>query len=207
MGRSALFPMDFSSELQLLTFQDGQLLGVASFSIYNDAIFEYPDGTFSIRIKSVSGAAKVGTHDTVSVAISDFYDAGILQFETGSYEIGEDRGFVEVLVSRTHGFDAEVSVEVNTEEDSATSGSDFPAIACSVTLERGVAQASVFIPIVDDGHFEGTERFLVRLGKVVGGGRLGEQNTTEIVIRDERDQVGCDVYTSESDCTGTAQGR
>ncbi len=204
---SALFPMDLSSGLQVLTFQDGQLLGVASFSIYNDAIFEYPDETFSIRIKSVSGAAKVGTHDTVSVAISDFYDAGILKFETGSYEIGEDRGFVEVFVSRTHGFDAEVSVEVNTEEDSATSGSDFLAMACSVTLERGAAQASVFIPIVDDGHFEGTERFFVRLGKVVGGGRLGEQNITEIVIRDERDQAGCDVYTSESDCTGTAQGR
>jgi hypothetical protein len=112
---------------------------------------------------------------------------GTLAFDATSYTVREDGGDVLVTVRRRNGKDGEVRVDYATKDSSfrpATSGLDYIATSGTLVFADGETSKSFVVPIVDDGLFEGEERFFLALSNVQGGAALEWPDQVWFIIAD-----------------------
>lgn len=111
--------------------------------------------------------------------------AGTLQFSAATVSVSEAAGTATLSVTRAGGSDGAVSVAVATGNGTATAGTDFTALASTVSFAAGdAATKTITIPITNDLDTEVNETFTVVLSGATGGAALGSITTATVTIQD-----------------------
>jgi len=130
---------------------------------------------------------------------------GTLQFGASTYS-GPEGGPITVNVTRTGGSDGSVSVNYQTQNISATAGSDYSARSGTLTWNDGDASSKpVTIPLLDDDALEGSETFRVTLSNATGGAAIGSRSQATLTIVDN-ESAGVLSFTSATATVGEANG-
>jgi hypothetical protein len=140
-----------------------------------------------------SGAAATST-----LRIGGATESGSIQFSAAAYSVNEGGGRATVTVTRTGDASGAASINYQTvDADTFTVGCADAAGAvgaayarCDIATTTGTLQfaagetsKTLSVPIIDDGHAEGSETFQLRLSNPQGA-TLGETNVTTITIID-----------------------
>ena len=113
--------------------------------------------------------------------------AGTLSLGSASYAVTEGAGTATVTVLRTAGTDCSVSVTYGTTNGTAVAGSDFTAVAGTLTFDPGVTSRSFTIAIANDTTDEIDESFSVAISSPTGGATAGVPLTASVTITDDDD--------------------
>jgi Leucine-rich repeat (LRR) protein len=155
-------------------------------TIIDDTDFEGNE-TFIMALENPTGGADVG--DTAEVTIIEKFKSGSLQFSNATYNVNEDGGTIDVIVSRIGGKDGAVAVDCVSSDDSAKAGNDYSAV--SETLEWDDLDAddkSCSVTIHDDTIYEGDETFNMALENPTGGAGIGNPNEAVVTIVENEDE-------------------
>ncbi len=188
---SAMSGSDYQAiSSQLVTWADGDSRRQnVTLNLVNDDVVEN-DETMSVTIGSATGGVGIGV-GTVNLTIEDddtlvVDDAGQVSFTRTAMSVSEGQGSVVLQLRRTGGSDGAISVRVNTQNGSATSGSDYQAISNRlVTWADGDSGGrSVTLNLVNDSVVESDERLSVSIGSATGGASIGV-STVNVTIEDD----------------------
>jgi hypothetical protein len=114
----------------------------------------------------------LGEPATTTVTIVD--DPGLIEFKSLHYDVNETDGQATVTVERLGGVGGAVSVDYETSDGSATTGSDYTATTGTLNWAAGESADKTFtVPIVWDGRAEGSESISLALTNPGGGSDLG----------------------------------
>jgi hypothetical protein len=201
----ALVGEDYVQTTGFLIFEDGETRRSFRVRIVNDSIFEFPDESFAVVLSNPTNGSRIDEFgSTGSVIITDDGDAGTFSFAHAVYTIGEDRGHVDISVSRIGGTSTIVSVGYYTTDGDAKAGSDYVNVQDILTFDEGEEVKTFRVQIIDDVEYEFPyETFNVVLENATAGSLLGNDITAEVSINDERDVKKCETHTSKSECAGT----
>jgi len=204
----AVAGQDFTTSGGCLTFEDGETEQIFTVKITNDTVFESPDEAFKVLLSApTNGALLKESGSSASVTIVDDGDAGTFLFTKSVFTIGEDRGHVEISVSRIGGSSTVVSVAYSTADGNATSESDYKETEGILLFEEGEDLKTFNVPIVDDIEYENpNEYFVVNLKSATDGSSLGSISSAMVSIDDERDLQTCEEHQTKQDCSGTGPG-
>jgi uncharacterized delta-60 repeat protein len=113
--------------------------------------------------------------------------AGTIQFERASYVQNEGAAFSEIKITRLGGTRGEVSATLRTSNGTAIEGVDYSPINSSVFFGDGDdAPRTVPVPIIQDTEAREPDKTLtITLSQPGGCAALGDQSTTELIIRDD----------------------
>ena len=137
------------------------------------------------KLPSLFGAALSEGRINASSAVQRSTSPGVLQFDSVSYEAGEESGVALLSVVRTGGADGMVEVSYSTGEGSATEGEDYAVVEGTLSwADKDVSPKSIAIPLFDDELLEGDESVIVTLGTPTGGAEIGTLSSTILTIVD-----------------------
>lgn len=111
----------------------------------------------------------------------------LVSLGASSYSAGEGGGALNVSVTRTNPLSSE-SVTVSTSDGSAGAGSDYDAVAQTVTFGIGEVARTVSIPITDDGADEPAETFTISVSNpmpATAGDLLPPTTATATIVDDD----------------------
>jgi len=123
-------------------------------------------------------------------ALSTFTGPGIFSFLPTSYAVAESGGSVVLTVGRHVGSTGTVTVNYSTVNGTATAGSDFTAVAGTLTWNAGdTTNRTITVPIAQDAVLEGNETLTVTLSAPTGGATISPAGATATVriLDDEPD--------------------
>ncbi|TQV88070.1 Calx-beta domain-containing protein [Aliikangiella coralliicola] len=166
---SATATNDYVASSQTLTFADGEIEKVITISLVDDDAYE-SDESFSLLLSNVTGSATLGTSITTVTILDNepVPPAGVLSIENDSYQINENDTSLDITVIRTGGDFGAVSVDIVSQNDSATSGDDYQSINQTLNFADGEIAKTVTVNLIDDSTYEGDETFNLELTNVVG---------------------------------------
>jgi CSLREA domain-containing protein len=153
------------------------------------------------------GATEEGDPDEMTIDDFEALSAvgpgpGILDFRLSADDVREDAGAVTVTVTRGYGTHGTVSVDFATADGSAIAGSDYLAVAGTLTFAEGEYVKTFAVPILNDSAFEGPEAFSVVLSNPRRGATFGLRNTMTVNILDDDPPV-FDVTNTNDDGPGS----
>ncbi|WP_168204113.1 Calx-beta domain-containing protein [Aliikangiella coralliicola] len=183
---SATATNDYVASSQTLTFADGEIEKVITISLVNDNVYE-SDESFSVVLSNVTGGATLGT-STATVTILDdepVPPAGVLSIENDSYQVNENDSSFDISVIRTGGDFGTISVDIVSQNDSATAGDDYQSINQTLTFADGEIAKTVSVNLIDDSTYEGDESFNLELTNVVGTSINNPNNSTVTILEDD----------------------
>ncbi|RLN89418.1 hypothetical protein BBJ28_00001219 [Nothophytophthora sp. Chile5] len=170
-----------------IVFENQQNQSSIAIQIINDAVFEYPDETFNIRLSAVSGTAKLGANQAVTVTIVDDGDAGYVSFEKANYSFSEATTSAVVSIVRGYGSSGRITLQFVYSGGTATIDYDYRKSVGPVIMEDGVTRANLTFSIINDKIFEfPNEYFFIQMLIESGGAKAG-QTLTQITILDDGD--------------------
>ena len=184
---SATAGSDYMATTGTLSFADGVNSQSFNVPILDDTLFE-GDETFNLGLSNVSGGASFGLPATASVTILEDDPpppAGSLQFSAAAFSVAEGGANVTVSVTRSGGGAGAMTVDYASSNGSATAGTDYAAMAGTLSFADGVVSQSFSASILDDSLFEGDETFNLNLSNVTGGASLGTPATASVTITDD----------------------
>jgi hypothetical protein len=163
---------DYQAVSGTLTFSPGQTVRTIDVLINGDATIE-PDENFIIALSEPLNATVAGALATGTIRNDD----ASVRFSTLNHQISEGEARVTLTVVRTGDTSNEVSVDYRTADtdgftiscaDAANNGAayarcDFGTVVGTLVFAIGETSKSFTVPIIDDGHPEGVETFVVRL--------------------------------------------
>ncbi|MDO6460243.1 Calx-beta domain-containing protein [Granulosicoccaceae sp. 1_MG-2023] len=150
--------------------------------LLTDALAE-GDETLSLILDQPAGNAELGDPARAILTISDATAFGTVSFASDSYQAGEDAGQVNLTLQRKGGTDGNISVRIQSQDDSAEAGSDFTAVDQVVSWQSGdAADKTVAVTLLEDTRVEDDERFSLRLSEATGGARIGSPAEAEFII-------------------------
>jgi hypothetical protein len=174
-GLSAVSPSDYKEMTGTLTFADGESSKTLTVEIVNDTLDE-SDEVFLMRLSKPTGSAVVGGGGLIAVRIVD--DDPALTFTANNVTVTEGEGRATVTVTRTSDASGVAVIEYRTADadrftvscsdatgnrGDAYARCDFATTVGRLDFAPGETQKTITIPIIDDGHKEGTETFGVQL--------------------------------------------
>jgi len=204
---SAVSPDDYQSTFDILSWSDGESdTKTVTIPIVNDALVEGAvDETVNLEIRLSTGdSAALGTpiDAVLSIVDDDSIESGTIQFSLSNYNVNENAGTVDVFMTRTGGSDGDVSVIVNTNNLSATKGSDYRGDGPMQPFwsDGDSSTRTLTITLLDDTEPEGDETFEVVLSDPSGGVTIGNPNPTTVTIIDiERGTIQLSASTYSVD--------
>ena len=137
-----------------------------------------------------STGAIIGVNNIASVSIKSDDSFGKIEFGLSEYFINENGGNLNIVVSRTGGLIGAQSVELKTEDFTATATGDTPdynGIEVSLEFEEGERIKVFNLQVNDDLELESNEKLFLSLSNVQGGAELGGKTTSVITIIDDED--------------------
>lgn len=157
---TALAGEDYNTEQSTLTIPAGQRTGTISLVVWGDGT-EEPDETFFVTLShSVNagiaderGQCTIRNDEPLSLIINN---ATVLEGNAGLVE-------AEFTVSLSRIFDQDVSVTFSTENGTAQAGSDYDAVADTLTIPAGQPSGIIRVPVRGDLEVEQDETFFVNL--------------------------------------------
>lgn len=119
------------------------------------------------------------------VAVEDDISTPFVRFEPAHYTVMESCGEFEICVVRRGDFSGRVTVDYETQDGSAQSGSDYIATKGTLVFTPGVVERFVKVKVIDDDVFEQDEQFFVILTNVTGGAILAKPCIATVMILDD----------------------
>jgi len=195
----ALVEEDYSLTEGILTWADGEN-GVKSFDIpiLTDGVAENQENFTVILLRPTGNASLLAGAAVAIVNINDRDSddgggddepsdnpAGVLQFDIDNYSVMENGGSVSASVTRLGGSQGIVSVDYNTQNETAIANSDYIAEQGTLTWLDGESGSKSFtVSVLDNGAPEPQETVILRLSNPQGGATLGEQAQAILRIND-----------------------
>ena len=146
-----------------------------------------PDTTSSTSVTVIDSTGNPTTvTDSTSnpTTIVEPLSPGTLQFTTDYYEVAENGGNINIIITRTGGSDGVVEVTYSTQDDTAKS-QDYIAIQDTLRWLEGDSESKrIKVSIYDDALVEGGESFFLKLSNPTGGATLGEHAEAIVTITD-----------------------
>jgi len=178
---------DFLATSGALTFAPGETVKEISVDIIGDTI-EEPDESFSVVLSQSVNATLadeqgLGTiqNDDIAVVI----DPPAVSITDVVVEEGDDTSsFAEFTLDLSTSSDKEISVEFETQDDSAVAGEDYVAVRQSVVFAPGETSKTVSVEVIADTVVEATETFFVNLRNPTNATLDGGQVTGTIIDND-----------------------
>jgi YVTN family beta-propeller protein len=180
--------VDYMTTSGTLTFKAKETSKTFDVKIFNDDVAEAPE-TVRLRLLNPGGGATLGLAEAILTITSDDA-AGVIQFSAPVYNVTEDAAnTATIVVTRTGGTAPGVTVAYQTNDGTATSGSDYTATAGVLSFGAGVTSLTFTIPILGDDIAEGDEAFTVTLSNPTGGAKLGSPSTATVNIFDDEQVI------------------
>ncbi|XP_028399458.1 uncharacterized protein LOC114522881 [Dendronephthya gigantea] len=161
---SALSPRDFTHLEQVGRFSAGLGNGATlsiSIDISDDVVVENTED-FYVQLAEIDSALQVANPNRSIVYIQD-NDAFEAQFTHGDLSVNEEDGNVRVSVRLNGQHEREVTIRLNTVQNTATPGSDYTTEDINLRFPAGDSSKTVDIEILNDLVIEGTETFRVTI--------------------------------------------
>jgi hypothetical protein len=194
---TATADQDYMTSFGAILFGPEQTSTTIFVDIVGDTLNESNE-TFFMNLSNPSGAALVKAQGQCTI-IDD--DSSVLQFNQGSYTVGEADGHVAIQVTRTEAT-REATVNYATSDafpisqncqtfntGIASSRCDYATSIGTLRFAVGESSKTIFIPIVDDNLPDGNETFTIALSNP-DGVSLGANSSAIINITDNANTAG-----------------
>jgi len=163
---------DYAGFSGTLTFQIGQTVsqfGATAELDINDDTLDESDETFTVDINSVEG----GTASVTSEEVTITDDALVLMSGPASTLVEGTDTYATFTITLAEATDHVVEVVMQTNDDSATSGSDYYSASGTLTFQIGqtvsTIGSTISILLIDDTLVEDDEFFTMDINSVLGG--------------------------------------
>ncbi len=190
--------LDYSDVAGTLVFAAGQTNQSITVPILNDGLVEITE-RFEVILSNPTNALLGVSMATVSITDND---TGF-QFESVSYSIDEDAGFVLIGVTRGDDGTLPISVDFATTNLSAIAGSDYMPTNGTLFFAGGERVRLFTVPILNNGLKDSNRKFRVTLSNPTNH-VLGTQTNTTVTIRDNDPGVQIAGSVSVQDTDGAA---
>jgi Calx-beta domain/Beta-propeller repeat len=120
-----------------------------------------------------TGGAILGPQNIAVLTIVDNDVAGQIRFSAATYTVSEATAVATITLIRSGGLAGPVTVDFATGVGTATAGTDYTAVAQTITFAAGVTTRTVTIPILNDTLDEPNETIPLQLTNPGGGATLG----------------------------------
>ncbi|MEM8854804.1 MAG: Calx-beta domain-containing protein, partial [Pseudomonadota bacterium] len=168
---SATAGEDYVATSGTLTFQPGEREKSVALTLLPDDVDE-GDETFTLVLTQNGEVTRV---DQVIADDDDGAGTPLPSVSVADTTVDESAGEVFVTLTLSEAAATPVSVDVASQNGTATAGSDYGALTTTATFAAGTTTATVRIALIDDAAPEGTEQFDVVLsspnGATIGDGR------------------------------------
>ena len=182
---SALAGSDYTQTSGILTFTTGDISESFMVPITDDSLVE-GNQAFTVTLSNPQGnGAVLGALNPATVTITDF-EPGTVQFSAANFNVAENGGNGQVIVTRTGGSDGAAVFSITTSNGTATAGSDYTAVTTTVTFANGdAANKTVNVPILNDAVIESNETINLTLAIQSGSVPLGNPSNATMTIQDD----------------------
>lgn len=172
---------DFDSTGGTLTFGDGQTVDTIEVALTDDQDIENHEA-FVVRLSTPGGGATLGAQDSTVVTIADDDSPGSLALATAVSTVMENQTLT-IDVLRSGGTAGTATVVYATADGSAEAGTDYVAVADTLTFADGDSIETITVDITDDTDEESVETFTITLSSP-SGATLGSPAAAEVTITD-----------------------
>ena len=180
-GGTAVAGDDYKALGGTLTLAPGETSGVITFSAINDSASEGSE-TAVVALSAPLNAV-LGAPDAATVTIVDDDAPPEVQFSAAAATVDEADGTVAVTVTLIGVTNKTVAVDYATSDGTAVAGSDYTAVAGTLTFAPGTTAHTIELQLHDDSLSEDTETVLLTLANPVNG-VLGTPAQVELSIVD-----------------------
>lgn len=165
---------DYTPRSGTLTFAPADATKTIVVPILSDSVFE-ANRSFSVTLSAPTNGA---TLSAASATISIEDDDQRPLFVINNVTVNENAGSATLTVSRL-GFSASAhSVNYASANGSAAAGSDYTAVANTLTFTPLVDSATITVPLLDDTVYEGNETFTINLSSPTNGAGISTPSAT-----------------------------
>ena len=124
------------------------------------------------------------TVDADKTATAEFTLLSVVAFSAPAYTVSEAGKTATITVTRTGGTHAGVSVDMMTSDGTAHAGTDYTAVATTLTFAAGQTSVTVAVPVADDTIVDGSRTVNLALANLQGLAVLGAQTAAVLSITD-----------------------
>jgi hypothetical protein len=211
IGGTAASGSDFTAISGSAVIPAGQTFVDVLIPVLNDALVEATESV-TITLTSLTGAALVTLNAAQSTASLDIADNDTAQAsiaaQTPASEAGPAAGSFLVSLSAASSTATTINYQVT---GTATAGTDYTALAGSVTIPAGSQSAAIDLGVLGDLAFEGSEAVIVTLTSIATGDpqitiSTGAATATVAIADDETGLIAIAATTSGNEA-GPAGGR
>ncbi len=168
---SASAGSDYTATSGTLIFDDGVTSQTFTVDIWNDDEYE-GDETVNLSLSNPLGGAGLESPSTAVLTITEddpVPPVGSLQFSAPAYTVDENGSTASITVTRVNGSFGIVTVDYNTDDGTASAGSDYTAASGTLSFDGGVTSQTFTVDILDDAAYEGDETVNLALSNPTGG--------------------------------------
>ncbi|HWS85406.1 MAG TPA: DUF4394 domain-containing protein [Pyrinomonadaceae bacterium] len=176
--------VDYEPVSGTVTFGPGVTSRTISVPVNGDVAPEANE-TFFVNLSNPTGAAIADAQGQATITDDDVPPTASFAFGAASYAGTEAVTEVLVTVNRTGDTSGAMTVAYSTANGSASDRSDYTFAAGTLEFAPGETSKTIPILISEDSYVEGTETLTVTLSQPTGGGGLGSQASTTVIIIDD----------------------
>jgi subtilisin family serine protease len=193
--------IDYLATSGTLTFAPGEVSKLLPISLLADTRYEN-DETFSLNLSGATGA--VITKPMVQGTIlNDDARPSLRIADVSVRELASGSADVAFQLTLSAASDLPVTVNFTTANGTAGAGSDYGAVAGSITIPAGVRTATIYVPVLGDTALEPDETFFLNLSNAVNATIADAQGAGKILNDDASIAIG-DVSLREGQSGATA---
>ncbi|HKQ39443.1 MAG TPA: Calx-beta domain-containing protein, partial [Verrucomicrobiae bacterium] len=192
---TAIIPDDFVRTNGVLSFLPGEMTKSFQVPIIDDTLIE---GTESLNLRLFNPSAKTFLaldRATLEIHDNDFAP-GQLYLTSSNYVVDEAGGYVEIGIVRTNGSTGFISVQLATQDITATSGLDYVGTNTTIAFGDGETLKIMRIPILIDFQPEATETFGVNIFNPAGGAVVLAPSNAIVSINNNDRPYGTFVFST-----------
>ncbi|NNC96850.1 MAG: tandem-95 repeat protein, partial [Gammaproteobacteria bacterium] len=155
---------DYTAVSGTLTFAPGITTQTITVPVIADTLVE-DDETFTIDLSNPSNGNIIDSQGLATITDDD--QAGLSVSDATLTEGNSGNTDMIFTVSLDQPLTQDVTVDVNTVDVTATAGTDYIAVASTVTIPAGQTEVTVNVPVIGDTDVEGDETFTLELSNPV----------------------------------------
>ena len=179
---TALAGSDYESRSDTLTFAAGETTKTVNVPVTGDTAVE-GDETFTVNLSAASGATITDAQGVGTITNDDIVPSiAVSNVTTGEGNSGTTAA--TFTVTRSGNTTVPSSVDYDTEDGSATAGSDYESRSDTLEFASGETSKTVGVPVMGDGAVESDETFVLMLSNEVGA-TLDKKSATGTITNDD----------------------
>ena len=177
---------DYSAIPSSITIPAGSTSATTSFTTIDDSISDVNE-TIIVSISSISGGESPSIGTSATVTITDDEAAPSISLAGSASTIAENSGSSITLTATSSIISSQNVVVSLAATGTATSGTDYSAIASSLTIPAGSTTVTATFTPTDDSIYDGSETAIFDISSVSGGSATenGAQQVTITITDNE----------------------